>query len=202
MKQENDRNDKLDSLIDEALTTYTPRAVRTGLEQRVFASIASAELAPSSRPHRWNWKLTGALAACVILLAVAIPMWTGSRRSQITAMSRVPSSRAESSPRARAALMPSTRPTQQIRSQQTRVAVLPLEQPQFGLPRPTKEALLMARFVAQEPELAATLVQSETDLDAPITIKPIPDNPTNTKPIEIKPITVEPIQISSLNPPN
>ena len=201
MKQ-NDRNDKLDSLIDEALAGHTPRAERLGLEQRVFASIASAELGPSPHPHWWNWKLTGALAACVILLAVAIPTWIGSRRPQITATRRIPASRAESSPRSRTALMPSTRPTQQIRSRQTLAAVQPSEPPQFGLPRPTKEALLMARFVAQEPEWAAALVQSETDLDAPIAIKPIPDNPINTKPIEIKPIKVEPIQISSLNAPN
>jgi hypothetical protein len=133
---------------------------------------------------------------------VTIPSWIGFRQPQLTAIRRIPAGRAESSAPARAAIVPSKRPGQLIRRRQTLATVQPSEQPQFGPPRPTKEALLMVRFADQEPEKAAALAQSETDLNAPIAITPIPNNPIDMKPIEIKPISVEPIQISSLNSPN
>lgn len=66
--------DRLDSLIDRALDSYTPREPRPGLTERVLSSQASVAAAN----HLWSrtYKPIWALAAAAALLAVAvIPLW-------------------------------------------------------------------------------------------------------------------------------
>jgi len=105
-------------------------------------------------------------------------------------------------PQAGIAVASSAREVEPARSRQRLAAEKLPPQPHFGLPRPTKEELLMLRFAAENPEEAARLAQSQSEPYAPIVIQPLANDPIVTKPIEIKPITIEPIQISSLNPSN
>jgi hypothetical protein len=71
----NNELDRLETLIDEALATYTPPVVRPGLEQRILAAV--------SRPpqRQWSWKPIWALAAAATLMdVIAIPMGFKSAR--------------------------------------------------------------------------------------------------------------------------
>jgi hypothetical protein len=85
-----DEDDPLDSLIDRALASYTPRESRPGLEYRILASL-TAERAP------WfsRWRPAGILAAAALLLILAaIPAWfrltqpgaVGSQRPAVAVM--------------------------------------------------------------------------------------------------------------------
>jgi hypothetical protein len=74
----NNEPDGLETLIDEALASYTPAAARHGLEQRILASV--------SRPpqRQWSWKPVWALAAAATLMAaIAIHMGFRSARPQV-----------------------------------------------------------------------------------------------------------------------
>jgi len=189
--------DNLDNLIDQALTSYTSRAARPGLEKRILAVVA-AEGSP--RAHVRSWKPVWAFAAVLLLLtAGSIPLWIRPGPLQVTVARRAPAGQVEYSPQAKPALGSSMqRPLHRVSRRASAAVSLPLPT-QFGQPRPTKEELLMARFAAEEPELADVLAKSKPDLDAPVTITAIPDNPVATEPVEMKPITIAPIQISSLN---
>ena len=189
--------DNLDNLIDQALTSYTSRAARPGLEKRILAVVA-AEGSP--RAHVRSWKPVWAFAAVLLLLtAGSIPLWIRPGPLQVTVARRAPAGRVEYSPQAKPALGSSMkRPLHRVSRRASAAVSLPLPT-QFGQPRPTKEELLMARLAAKEPELADVLAKSKPDLDAPVTITAIPDNPVATEPVEMKPITIAPIQISSLN---
>ncbi|MGA3370896.1 MAG: hypothetical protein ABSC48_03955 [Terracidiphilus sp.] len=66
----NDEFDPLESLIDRALDSYTPRRERPGLEYLILAS-ATAERAPWWR----EWKPAWALAAALLLVAAVVPAW-------------------------------------------------------------------------------------------------------------------------------
>jgi len=189
--------DNLDNLIDRALTSYTSREARPGLEQRIFAAVAAAG---SPRAHVRSWKPAWAFAAVLLLLtAGSIPLWIRPGPLQVTVARRAPAGQVEYSPQAKPALGSSMqRPLHRVSRRASAAVSLPLPT-QFGQPRPTKEELLMARLAAKEPELADVLAKSKPDLDAPVTITAIPDNPVATEPVEMKPITIAPIQISSLN---
>jgi hypothetical protein len=72
MSDENDPlENPLDSLIDRALGSYTPRGERPGLEYRILASATAERL---SRFYRWNPVWVMALAA-LLLAVVAVPAW-------------------------------------------------------------------------------------------------------------------------------
>jgi hypothetical protein len=192
----NNENDRLDSLIDRALDSYTP-AARPGLEQRVLSSLASVTAEGKPRAQMRSWKPVWTFAAVLLLLAAgSIPLWIKPGRPQVTIGRRAPAGQVEYSSQAKPA---SASPSLHPRSRRAHALVPPAPQPQFGLPRATKEELLLARFAAREPELLDALAKSKPDLDAPVTITTIPDNPIATEPVEMKPIPIAPIQISSLN---
>jgi hypothetical protein len=62
------RDDELDLLINDSLTTYGEP--RSGLETRILSRVTAAREAATHRPnHRWLvWVLAVPVAACVILL--------------------------------------------------------------------------------------------------------------------------------------
>jgi hypothetical protein len=66
----NHENDPLESLIDRALESYTPREQRPGLEYRILAT-ATVERAP----WFFRWKPVWTLALAALLLLAAVPAW-------------------------------------------------------------------------------------------------------------------------------
>jgi hypothetical protein len=198
-------NERLESLLDQALKSYTPQEARAGLEQWLLASV-TAENRP--RPLIRNWKLAWVFAAGALLLAAAaIPVWIGSGRSQVAEVRRASAGQAEHSPQAQSsqvgpAFASFTQYKANPRLQRRHAAAHRPLQPQFGLQSPTPEQLLMLRLAIQEPEEMAALAKSKPDLNASIAIAPIPDDSIAAEPIKITPIEIKPIQISSLNATN
>jgi hypothetical protein len=98
MRDESDRLDGLlDNQIDGALASYTPREPRPGLEQRILASVAAAEILP--RHSTWNWRPVWTLAATAVLLAaVAIAVVSKSRQPEVAVVEHHPVAEAHRSP--------------------------------------------------------------------------------------------------------
>ena len=98
MRDESDRLDGLlDNQIDGALASYTPREPRPGLEQRILASVAAAEIHP--RHSTWNWRPVWTLAATAVLLAaVAIAVVSKSRQPEVAVVEHHPVAEAHRSP--------------------------------------------------------------------------------------------------------
>jgi hypothetical protein len=168
----NENHDLLDTLIDHALASYTPREPQSGLEQRILASVAAA-----SRPRTWAWRPAWVLAATAALIAVVgLPVAFKSMRTQ-TAVVHLP----VAAPPAIAEPHQSPRPAPALTSSA----------------RHTHAAHL--RPAATEPEVPEAAAQSSPSLIATLTIAPIHNQPLTDEAIEMKPITITPIQIAALN---
>ena len=199
MENESDKLDNLlDGLIDRALANYTPPQPRPGLEQRILASAAAAEIGP--RQRGWNWRPVWALAAVATLVAlVAIPVIVRSPRPEIAVVHGPAAAGVEDPVRAVPDLAASAQSTVNRASRRSHRSVHVPLQTQYGRPHPTKEELLMARFAAKDPAVMVALTASKPDLDAPVSMAAIPDNPIATESVEMKPITIAPIQTPSMN---
>jgi hypothetical protein len=74
----NNELERLETLIDEALASYTPQDARHGLEQRILAAVSR------SPQRQWSWKPIWALvAAATLMAAIAFPMWFKSARPEV-----------------------------------------------------------------------------------------------------------------------
>jgi len=168
----NSETDRLDTLMDRALASYTPAEPRPGLEQRILASVAAA-----SQPRTASWRPLWALAAAASLVAVvAIPVALKSIRPTIAvlnppAVASPVANEARQSPLAAPAPASPARHIHaaHLRSASTELAV---------------------------PEAAA---QSSPGLIAALAITPIRSKPLTDKAIEFKPISIAPIRIAALN---
>jgi hypothetical protein len=188
-------DERMDNLIDRALVRYTPLAPRAGLEQRILASLAARDC----RPRWWQWKSAWALAAGVLLLvSVAIFARLHSAQPQITIARREPVVQQQQPPQQRVAIASTELSTHRLRVSRSQAAKRQATQPQFGVPRVTREEQLLARLAAEEPELFADLSKEKHDPAAPITIAPITINAMAAKTVEIQPIEVAPIEIKSI----
>jgi hypothetical protein len=196
----NTENDRLESLIDRALSSYTAQEACPGLEERILSAITVNN---SPRSRVWGLRMAWPVAAGVLLLVVApIPMWIGSGRPRVTLVRRSPVSQPGHPAQTGPALASSAPMAFTLRPLRTHAALRVPAQPQFGLPCATKQELLLVRFAAKEPELLSASSKEEPNLDAPISIPALPDDPVVTEPVEIKPIALAPIQISSLKSPD
>jgi len=165
----NSKTDRLDTLIDRALASYTPAEPRPGLEQRILASVAAA-----SRPRSWGWKPAWAWVAAATLIAiVAIPLAFKSMHPTVAVIHI-------------AAVAPPA-VTEARRSPQAASAPAILAQHTRAHPSTTEPAV---------PEAAA---KSSPTLIASLAIAPIRNQPLTGEAIELKPITIAPICIASLN---
>ena len=170
MTDENQRLDRLDSLIDGALYSYTPQEARPGLEQRVMASIASA--AGVSRLRPWNWRLAWMSAATVVLLAaVAILLVYQPSRPGVAVVNRPPVAAAR---HATQAAVPALTPAQHTRASH------------------------LSTSPAQFEELGGATRPSLGPIE-PLTIAPLRDKPLTEEAIGLKPIAIAPIRIAVLN---
>jgi hypothetical protein len=172
---------RLDSLIDQALGSYTAREPRAGLEQRILSHVAAVE-AERARTHGWGWKPAWALAAAMALMAVvAIPVWYRPVRPE-TAVVHTP----------------------EIHSP----AVAEVGNSSQATPLATRTArhtlIPHGRVAVAEPEVTemaanARPASMEREANAPMDDQPLTGEPTTLKPIMLKPITIAPIQIAALN---
>jgi len=162
-------NDEYDSLIDRALASYTPAEPRPGLEQRILASVSSA-----NRPRTWGWRPAWALAAAVALVAiVAIPFVYKSMHPTIAVIHT-------------AAVAP---PAVAEARQSPQAASEPAN--------PARHAL--AHPAATEPAMPDAAANSSPTLIASLAIAPIRNQTLTDEAIMLKPITIAPIRIAALN---
>jgi hypothetical protein len=151
----NDENNRLESLIDHALESYTSRAARPGLDQRILASVVAA-----SRPRgpAWRWRPVWALAAAAALLAmIAIPVRYKLARPTV-AMVHAPDVVVEKRP-------VQTAPALVSNAQHTSAVHL--------------------RPVARDLAETKTIAQTRTGIFAPLTIETIQMKPITIAPIQI-----------------
>jgi hypothetical protein len=165
-------NDRLDNLMDRALASYTPTQPRSGLEQRILASVASA-----SRRHTWAWRTVWALAAAATLLAVIV----------IPVRSRFPHTES-------AVVHPATAAPPAIIEQHPSSLAVSARVHQARRPVAAQRTPAAAESVVSE-----TASKSRPAFIATLTIAPIRNQPLADKAIASKPITIAPIQIAALN---
>jgi hypothetical protein len=169
MRNEDDKLDKLDGLMDRALASYTPQEARPGLEQRILASVA---VASRPRPRGWSWKPAWALAAgAALVAALAVPLVFKPSHPEIAAVHRPTAAEAE-------------------RSSQTVLASASSER---------RIRVFRARPLASEPEAVKRPAKTDPGPIEPLIIAPIHDKPLTNEPIELKPIAIASIEIAALN---
>jgi len=181
-------NEQLDSLIDGALASYTPREARPGLEQRVLSSLTS--VTDEGRPRMWNWRLVWTFAvAALLVIAVAAPFWLRQDHSGAAVARRpsidyakppAPAVPVPFRPRNAAALKPSRRPP-----------LGPTKNPRLARRQPTQQQLI-AQLLANAPEAVASLARLAEEQEKPIDIKPIVAGQLVIEPITITPIDNNP----------
>ena len=163
-----DYRDRIDEILDEALSSYASVEPRAGLENRVLETVRAAKTDAKRLWRRF------ALAASA-LVCIALLYWTGSAsrpRPQTTIAATPPDLPIQSYPRS----LVLTHTVQRLTLKQT-----PLPQlAQFPTPSPlTPEERALMGFVAHQPKLAAEAFE---DLKA------------QSKPIEIEAISIPPLQ--------
>jgi hypothetical protein len=165
-------DEALDRALDAALAKYSAVEPRTGLEQRILASLRSErDRVPVS--SRWQWSAVGVLALVVIIAALA---WKSNRPTKSVAqqhapapIERVASTSADSS--RSAGLLP-TRRAVQTNAQREHSALMASKGPkltQFPSPEPlTQEELALVRYAKQFPEDAVVIASAQEEFEKEI----------------------------------
>jgi hypothetical protein len=182
--------DDLDTLLDRALSSYTPAHPRLGLEDRVRAGFDSAAGSAHSReriPMLWVW--AGAAALVTVLLAGLILRPHASREPAHRAS--VPSG--PSTPSIPANQLADLHPAR-ARAHPSRRLPASAAQPPRLTPRQPSQQQLIAQLLANGPEAIASLARDNDQLDRPIDIQSLPVDPLVTDPIKITPIDDDPAE--------
>jgi len=163
----NDERDKIESLLDDALASYSRQEPRPGLPRRVLDRI-HADTAPGLAFPRWTWAVP--LAACLLWAGI---FWTRHgvtpERVQVTQVSQVAAAR-ETAP---------ARPASpRIVDHRHKRKVLP-RLPQFPAPAPvTNDERALLAFVTRAPkEAQAALIDAQQLSVEPIRIEEIKIQP-------------------------
>lgn len=206
------RTDQLDLRLDQALASYTPQHSRPGLETRILQSITAKQETSAQISYGWLWAWPASLVglatlALIIVSATNPPMRM--RRLLATSAAVLPATTGQA-PVPQSSTSPSrshnTILVQHIplsgllrHKGETRHRQLARPQPQYGLPRATKEERMLATLagVQQSEQLLASL--DTTNRDDAIQIAPIPDQPIALEPVKISAIATQPIQIDGIN---
>jgi hypothetical protein len=165
----NGERDKIESLLDDALASYSRQEPRPGLDRRVLDRIHSAG-APRLMFPRWAWAVSA--AACLLWAGIFWNRHAATpERVQVTQVSHVAAAR-ETAP-ARPA-------TPRIAARLHKRKVLP-RLPQFPAPAPvTDEERALLAFVARAPKEAQEALIDWQQLDV--------------EPIRIEEIKIQPLQ--------
>jgi hypothetical protein len=160
----NDERDKIESLLDDALASYSRQEPRPGLERRVLDRIHTAA-APRFAFPRWAWAIP--VAACLLWAGI---IWT--RRAATP--DRVPVTHMAA---ARAPASPTMETPKVVNRPRKRKALPRL--PQFPAPAPvTNEERALLAFVTRAPkEAQETLIDGQQRSVGPIRIEEIKIQP-------------------------
>jgi hypothetical protein len=161
--------DLLDKTIDAALDSYTPRAARPGLEQRILASVANARTTDRRRTAWCSWR-PGLAVAATLLVAGLLPIALQQAR-----------------PRPAAAHAPSGGD-----AMERTVAAASSASEAASAGHVTSVADRLHRYGAAE--TPSVVADRAAALLAPPLFEPIRNDA-----IEINPITIAPIRIAALN---
>jgi len=162
----NDEQDKIETLLDGALASYSRQEPRPGLERRVLDRI-HAHAAPRTAFPRWAWAIP--VAACLLWAGI---LWTRHvappARASVTHVAA-----------ARATAPPSAETPRAVNRPRKSKALPKL--PQFPAPAPvTNEERALLAFVTRAPKEA-----QEALMDAP---------QQSVEPIRIEAIEIQPLQ--------
>ena len=162
----NDERDNIESLLDDALASYSRQEPRPGLEQRVLDRI-QADASPRLVFPRWAWVIPA--AACLLWAGV---LWTRHAATPVRVQpAHVTVARA---------IPPSRQETPRIVHRPHKRQALP-RLPQFPAPAPvTNEERALLAFVTRAPKEAQAALIDAPQLDV--------------EPIRIEEIKIQPLQ--------
>lgn len=164
---------ELDREIDAALAKYAAAEPRTGLEDRILASLQSARKVASAR-GRWEWRLALAFALAMVVIAATALMWK-LEHPQPTAVLHPTSIETRHNDVQREARNNSgvgkvLRPGQRRTTPKTHAnskAVTPISDPrleQFPSPQPLSEQeQILESYIATFPEQASLVAEARTE---------------------------------------
>src|SRR5229473_8420089 len=174
---QNSKHDVLDRQLDAALAKYSAVEPRTGLEERVLASLRLANLRieqqRSARRSWWRWPVVAALTAA-IALTVSLVWRLAESTHRITvqhppALAQTNAAGTQVANNGRSGSIPSPlKPVRTLKQHTvshaaTAVAFAP-KLDQFPSPQPLSEQeTILARYVTRFPEHAALYAQARTE---------------------------------------
>jgi hypothetical protein len=171
----NQKQDELDRMLDAALTKYAAVEPRTGLEERVLATLRAAHAHVSDRAW-WRW---GAIAAVVAVFLVTLALTRRSDKQPHPVVANRPGV-ATQPPKERTmqtvsnAQSSGVRPVR-IRPDAARKVAAPLAPPTLAIARPPKldqfpspqplseQERILQSYVAENPEQAVLLARARTE---------------------------------------
>jgi hypothetical protein len=164
----NQKQDELDRILDASLAKYAAIEPRTGLEERVLATLR-AERARLPDRAWWRWSVLAAVAMMVI--GVAILAWRSGGPSHPVVADH-PSSITEGQAEPRAQIVLSPTPVQKAKVRRSHAPVVSRSQPNLRLPKleqfPSPQLLseqekLLLAYVAEDPERAALIARARNE---------------------------------------
>jgi hypothetical protein len=157
-----EKPNKLDRVLDEALAKYAAVAPRMGLEERVLASLR-AEQARAPERVWWRWSVAGALAA-VVVVALALAWRSGRPHAPSANHHPTPT------PSVQQSGMPAVSnsgaiPRAPVRRSRPKVEIAANPKlDQFPSPRPLSEQeKLLVRYVHEFPEEAVLIAKAQAE---------------------------------------
>jgi hypothetical protein len=164
----NEKPDELDRMLDAALTKYAAAELRTGLEERVLATLRAEQARVPDRAW-WRWSVLAAVAAMVII--VAILAWRSSVPSH-PVVANHPSSATEGQAEPTAQIVLSPTPVRKAKARRSHPLIVSRSQPhlrppkleQFPSPQPLsdQEKLLLA-YVTEDPKRAVLIARARNE---------------------------------------
>jgi hypothetical protein len=158
----------LDRALDAALAKYSAAEPRVGLEDRVFASIRTAQ-ADSPKPAWWAWGLAAATAMIVIAVALTL---RPDRKSKPAIAGQTPVARQSARTDTEVAKRDATAVLQRApigRKHKNPAVIAAASAPvpkldQFPSPQPlSEEEKILAGYIEQNPKHAALLAEARMD---------------------------------------
>jgi hypothetical protein len=185
--------DQLDHELDAALAKYATAEPRTGLEERILATLR-AEREHAVAKAWWRWPALGVTAAAVIVVALFLVWRSGKPAHDITA--HQPAVRADKQTETHIAANDAVNPvrpaepavtTTPVRRSIHRPQVAVASEPRldhFPSPRPlSDEEKLLVRYVQDFPQEAVMIAKAQADFEREME-NPSGDQPPGTNSVQ------------------